>query len=125
LLFGNNALLNGVISDASNIPYTYQSYSTINDMGRSWVFKYGTAVAKEMLGFIRGKYSSIPIPNAEVTLNSADLLSSAQSEKTALLEQLRTFLAELTKEKMMARQQAENDSLNEVLSKVPLKIYIG
>ena len=125
LLFGNNALLNGVISDASNIPYTYQSYSTINDMGRSWVFKYGAAVAKEMLGFIRGKYSSIPIPNTEVTLNSADLLSSAQSEKTALLEQLRTFLAELTKEKMMARQQAENDSLNEVLSKVPLKIYIG
>jgi hypothetical protein len=125
LLFGNIALLNGVISDASNIPYTYQSYSTINDMGRSWVFKYGVAVAKEMLGYIRGKYSSIPIPNSEVTLNSADLLSAAQSEKTALLEQLRAFLAEVTKEKMLARQQAENASINEVLSKIPLKIYVG
>ena len=125
LLFGNIALLNGVISDASNIPYTYQSYSTINDMGRSWVFKYGVAAAKEMLGYIRGKYSSIPIPNSAVTLNSADLLSAAQSEKTALLEQLRAFLAEVTKEKMLARQQAENASINEVLSKIPLKIYVG
>jgi hypothetical protein len=125
LLFGNSALINGAITDASNIPYTYQSYSTINDMGRSWIFKYGAAVAKEMLGFIRGKYSSIPIPNAEVTLNSADLLSSAQSEKTALVEELKTFLGEMTKEKMMARQQAENDAMNEILSKIPLKIYIG
>jgi hypothetical protein len=125
VLFGNTALINGVVSDASNIPYTFQSYSTINDMGRSWVFKYGVAAAKEMLGYIRGKYSSIPIPNSEVTLNSADLLSAAQSEKTALLEQLRAFLAEVTKEKMLARQQAENASINEVLSKIPLKIYVG
>jgi len=125
LLFGNSALLNGAISDASNIPYTYQNYSSINDMGRSWIFKYGSAVAKEMLGYIRGKYSTIPIPNSEVTLNSADLLSAAQAEKTALIEQLRTFLGELTKEKMLARQQAENDAMNEILGKVPLKIYIG
>lgn len=125
LLFGNSALLTGAVSDASNIPYTYQSYSTINDMGRSWVFKYGAAVAKEMLGYIRGKYSSIPIPNAEVTLNSADLLSAAQTEKTALIDQLRTFLDNMTKDKMLARQQAENDSMSEVLSKIPLKIYVG
>jgi hypothetical protein len=58
-------------------------------------------------------------------LNSADLLSAAQAEKTALIEQLRTFLGELTKEKMLARQQAENDAMNEILGKVPLKIYIG
>jgi len=125
LLFGNTAVLNGVISDASNIPYTYQTYSTINDMGRSWIFKYGAAIAKEMLGYVRGKYSSVPIPNAEVTLNASDLLSAAQSEKDALVTQLREFLAELTKEKMLTRQQAENDAMNEILSKIPLKIYIG
>ena len=125
LLFGNTAVLNGVISDASNIPYTYQTYSTINDMGRSWIFKYGAAVAKEMLGYVRGKYSSVPIPNAEVTLNASDLLSAAQSEKEALTTQLREFLAELTKEKMLTRQQAENDAMNEILSKIPLKIYVG
>ncbi len=30
VLFGNNALLNNVITDASNIPYTYQTYGKIN-----------------------------------------------------------------------------------------------
>jgi len=42
-----------------------------------------------------------------------------------LIEQLRTFLDNMTKDKMLARQQAENDSMSEVLSKIPLKIYVG
>ena len=85
ILFGNTALINGVVSDASNIPYTYQPYGSINDMGRAWILKYGAAIAKEMLGYVRGKYSSIPIPNAEVTLNGSDLVSQGQSEKEALI----------------------------------------
>jgi hypothetical protein len=125
LLFGNSALLTGAVSDASNIPYTYQTYGTINDMGRSWIFRYGSALAKEMLGFVRGKYSSIPIPNAEITLNSADLLSAASGEKQALIQELRDFLAQMTKDKMLERQKAENDAMHEILSKVPLKIYVG
>ncbi len=125
ILFGNTAVMDNVISDASNIPYTYQKYSQINDMGRAWIYRYGAALVKEMLGYIRGKYSSIPIPNAEITLNGSDLVSQGQTEKDTLITQLREFLEKLTKESMMARQQAENDAMNEVLSKVPTKIYIG
>ena len=125
VLFGNTALLNDVVSDASNIPYTYQSYSNINDMGRAWIFKYGTALAKEMLGFVRGKYSSVPIPNGEVTLNGSDLISQGQTEKGELITQLREFLDKLTKENMMTRQNAESTQMHEMLSKVPLKIYVG
>ena len=125
VLFGNTALLNDVVSDASNIPYTYQTYGTINDMGRSWIIKYGIALAKEMLGFVRNKYSSIPIPNGEVTLNGAELVSQGQAEKEALITQLREFLDKLTKEQMMTRQNSESTQLNELLSKVPLKIYVG
>jgi len=125
ILFGNTALLNGVVSDASNIPYTYQTYSTINDMGRTWIFKYGAAIAKEMLGNVRNKYNNIPIPGAEVTLNGGELLSQAQSEKDALITQLREFLDKLTKEQMLTRQNAEAAQMNEILAKVPLKIYVG
>jgi hypothetical protein len=125
ILFGNTALLNGVVSDASNIPYTYQNYSSINDMGRSWIFKYGVALVKEMLGYVRSKYSSIPIPNAEVTLNGGDLVSQGQSEKESLITQLREFLDKLTKEQMLTRQNAEATQMNEILAKVPLKIYVG
>ena len=105
--------------------YTYQKYSQINDMGRSWIYRYATALAKETLGYVRSKYSTIPIPNSDVTLNGADLISQGQSEKEALITQLREFLDKLTKESMMTRQQAENDAMNEILSKIPTKIYIG
>jgi len=125
ILFGNTALLTGVVSDAANIPYTNHQYRTINDMGRSWIFKYGVATVKEMLGYVRGKYSSIPIPNSEVTLNGSDLVTQGQSEKEALVTQLREFLAELTKEKMLTRQNAEATQMTEILGKVPLKIYVG
>ena len=125
LLFGNTALLNNVVSDASNIPYTYQTYRNINDMGRAWIIKYGIALAKEMLGYIRNKYSSVPIPNGEVTLNGSDLVSQGQSEKETLITQLREFLDKMTKEQMMTRQNAEATQMHEMLSKVPLKIYVG
>jgi hypothetical protein len=125
LLFGNTALLNNVVSDASNIPYTYQNYGNINDMGRAWIIKYGIALAKEMLGLIRNKYSSVPIPNGEVTLNGTELVSQGQAEKETLITQLREFLDKLTKEQMMTRQNAEATQMHEMLSKVPLKIYIG
>ena len=94
-------------------------------MGRAWIIKYGLAIIKEMLGYVRGKYSTVPIPNSEVTLNGAELVSQGQSEKEALITQLREFLDKLTKESMMTRQQSENDSMNEILSKVPTKIYVG
>jgi hypothetical protein len=125
LLFGNTALINGAVSDASNIPYTYQQYSSINDMGRAWIIKYATALAKEMLGFVRGKYSSVPIPNSEVTLNGSELVSQGQSEKESLISQLREFLDKMTREAMITRQNAESTQMNEILAKVPLKIYVG
>ena len=125
ILFGNTAVLNGVVTDASNIPYNYQTYSNINDMGRAWILRYALALSKEMLGRVRGKYSTVPIPNAEVTLNGSELVSEAQSEKSDLIAQLKEFLDKLTKEQMLTRQAAEDDAINNVLSKVPLKIYVG
>ena len=117
--------MRGVITDASNIPYNYQTYSRINDMGRAWIFRYALALSKEMLGFIRNKYSSIPIPNGEVTLNGADLTSQGQSEKETLITQLREFLEKMTREQMITRQNAEATQLLEMQAKIPLKIYVA
>lgn len=125
LLFGNTALLPGVVSDASNIPYKYQQYGTINDMGRAWIIRYALALVKEMLGFVRGKYSSIPIPGAEATLNGSELVTQGQSEKESLITQLREFLEKMSRENMLTRQNAEATQMGEMLAKVPLKIYVG
>jgi hypothetical protein len=125
VLFGNTALMRGVITDASNIPYTYQTYSRINDMGRAWIFRYALALSKEMLGMVRGKYSNVPIPNGEVTLNGADLMSQGQTEKEALISQLREFLEKMTREQMITRQNTEATQMMEIYAKVPLKIYVA
>jgi len=125
VLFGNTALMRGVITDASNIPYTYQTYSRVNDMGRAWIIRYGLALAKEMLGQVRSKYSSVPIPNGEVTLNGSDLMSQGQTEKGELITQLREFLEKMTREQMITRQNVEATQMMEILGKTPLKIYVG
>ena len=85
----SGSLGSGVVTDVSTVPYENPTYKYINSIGRQWVFEYTLAICKEMLGYIRGKYSTVPIPNAEVTLNHADLISAATAEKTALLERLR------------------------------------
>ena len=94
-------------------------------MGRSWIYRYGSALVKETLGYVRSKYSNVPIPGGEVQLNGSDLVTQGQSEKDALISQLREFLDKLTKEQMLTRQGAEATQMIEILSKVPLKIYVG
>ena len=75
----------GVVTDISTVPYENPTYEYINSIGRQWIFEYTLALAKEMLGYVRGKYSTVPIPGSEVTLNQSDLISAATSEKTALI----------------------------------------
>lgn len=56
-----------VIVTPSDVPYKNPTYSNINSIGRSWIFEYALALAKEMLGYVRGKYSTVPIPGSEIT----------------------------------------------------------
>ncbi len=115
----------GSISDFSNVPYNNVIYKNVNDVGKQWIRKYALALAKEMLGFIRGKYSSIPIPNAEITLNGSDLLSAGQTEKEALITELKDTLDTMSRQAQLERKQAESDALLQQMNKIPLKIYIG
>jgi len=114
-----------LISDMSKVPYNNPVYSFINAPGRYWIFEYTLALAKELLGYVRGKYGTVPIPGAEVTLNQAELLSAATAEKTALIEKLRTDLDEVTRQKQLERRAAENVAMKTTLNEVPLPIYIG
>ena len=115
----------GGITNMSNVPYTNPTYKLINEPGRQWIRRYALALAKEMLGSVRGKYQSVPIPGADTTLDFARLLSEAASEKTALIEELKTFLEETTRVKQLERQNQEAQLTQETFYKVPYPIYIG
>jgi len=114
-----------LVSNVSNANYNNPVYSQINSIGRSWIFEYTLALCKEMLGYVRGKYSTIPIPGDNVTLNQADLLASATTDKTALIEKLRGYFDETSREALLERRKNESDYAQSELNKTPMTIFIG
>jgi hypothetical protein len=114
-----------VVSDYSNVPYDNMQYQYINDVGKQWIRKYGLALSKELLGMIRSKYGSIPVPNAETTLDGDTLRGEATTEKESLVTELRENLEASSRKMMLEADSDESTRLQEKLQKVPLPIYIG
>ena len=122
---GNTVITQNVVSDYSNIGYDFAKYNKINDVGKQWIRKYTLALAKEMLGAIREKYSTVPIPGSEVSLDGAALRAEAQSEKDSLIEQLRENLDAVSKKVRMENEAAMVEQQQQVMTRVPLNIYVG
>ena len=113
------------ISNISQVPYRNIDYDTINSVGRAWIFEYTLALVKEILGYVRGKYTQVPIPGSEVTLNQADLLASSASSKEALVTKLREYFESTSRQALLERRQAESVARNSELGQVPMVIFIG
>jgi hypothetical protein len=121
------AFANGTnkISNTSNVPYVNPVYSKINSIGRAWIFEYTLARAKEALGLVRNKYSTIPIPGSEVTLNGDNLVASAATERDALITRLREYFDQTSRQALLERRQAESVARVAEISQVPMTIFIG
>jgi len=115
----------GLISNPSNVPYTNVTYLQINQPGKQWIYEYTLALASELLGLIRGKYTQIPAPGAEVTLNGADLISKGKDQQSLLRERLRGDFDAMSRQAQLERKQSENQSISSTLNDVPMFIYIG
>ena len=115
----------GVQSDFSNIRYDNMTYKEINDPGQQWIRKYTLALCKELLGIVRSKYGSIPIPGSETNMDGDTLRSEATAEKEALVSTLREMLEQSTSNEIMEEEAQEAEHTQDILRKVPLKIYIG
>lgn len=112
------------ISDISNIPYGILSYSAINSIAKSWIRRYALSTAKEMLGQVRSKYSTLPIPDTEITLNGEALMDQAKTEMETMNTELRELLDALGHQAQMEKRTAESAALMDQLAAVPMKIYI-
>lgn len=120
--YGTN---NGLIANPSKVPYSTITYAGINQPGRQWIYEYTLALASELLGLIRGKYTQIPAPGSEVTLNGADLIAKGRDQQTALRERLRGDFEEMSRRAQLERKQSENQSISSTLNDVPMFIYLG
>jgi hypothetical protein len=89
-----------------------------------WIYQYTLALCRELLGYVRGKYTQVPIPGAEVSLNQQDLLTDARSTKEALLLQLRESLDQSGRQKQLEKQAGNADNLSKTLSNVPMGLYV-
>lgn len=113
------------VADYSNIKYNFIPYRKINDVGKQWIRKYTLALAKELLGAVREKYNTVPIPGGETTLDGAALRAEATTEKENLITVLRENLLEISRPKTFEYKAAEAQQQMEMLQKVPLALYIG
>ena len=114
-----------LVTNVSNVPYNNIEYSTINSPARQWIFRYTLAVSKEMLASIRGKYTTVPIPGAEVTTNAVELRGEAAAEKTALIEELKLMLEESSRAKYIERDAQIAQNAQDTFTKVPYPIYVA
>lgn len=114
-----------LITNVAEVPYSNPSYIYINSVGRQWIFRYTLALAKELLAYVRGKYTTVPVPGSEATLNQADLLTDARSEKEALLTSLREMLDQTSRSSQLERRAGESENLTKTLNGVPMTIFIG
>jgi len=113
------------ITNTSDAPYLNPTYSKINSIGRSWIFEYTLAKAKEMLGLTRNKYSQIPIPGAEVTLNGDSLATQGIAEQETLITRLREYFDQTSRQALLERRAAESAARVQEINQVPMTIFIG
>ena len=123
--YAPNAGQGSIITNVSNIPYENPVYSNINSIGRQWIFEYALSIVKEILGYVRGKYSVIPIPGSEVTLNQSDLITAASTEKVALIERLRAYFDTTSRKTLLENRALEAENQQKTINYVPMTIFIG
>ena len=115
----------GLVTNVGEVPYSNPTYNQLNSVAKQWIYRYTLALARELLGYIRGKYTTVPVPGSEATLNQADLLADARTEKETLLTNLREMLDQTSRVSQLERKSNESKFLKDTLSDVPMTIFIG
>ena len=113
------------INNMNTLPFSNIRFENINSIGKQWIRRFALALTKEMLGHVRGKFSSIPIPGESITLNASELISQSKEEQDKLREELKTILDELTYAKLIETDAAMVDNVDKILQNVPAGIFIG
>lgn len=113
------------VNNLNSLPFDNLPFEHINSIGQHWIRRYSLATSKVMLGHNRDKLSSIPIPNNEVTLNGASLVSEGREDQEKLKEELKTILDDLTYKKLIEDDAALVENAHSVFEKVPIGIYTG
>ena len=113
------------INNLNTMPFPNVPYDRINSIGKQWIRRFALALCKEMLGTVRSKFGTIPIPGNDVQLNGAELVTQAKEEQNALRDELKEILDELTYAQLMEGDAKILADTSDVQKQIPLPIYVG
>ena len=109
----------------NTLPFPNIPYENINSIGKQWIRRFALSLAKETLGQVRSKLASIPIPNNDITLNGPALVSEAKEEQTNLRTELKEALDQMVYAALAEQDQRLQNSVADVVQKIPTGIYVG
>jgi len=105
-----------IIQLPSDVPFDDILWVDLNPPAKTWIRRYFTALAKETLGRVRGKFSgALKVPDSELTMDYSSLHTEATDEKTKLVEELTLRLERLRQDKILERKALEAENLNKSL----------
>jgi len=108
------------VSSLGNIPFGNIQFSKINSMGHQWVRQMCLALSREQLGLIRSKFSKIPIPGQDLTLNGTELVTQGREDKKELITQLKEMLDSMTYDKLIETQALRAENMQKQLKFIPM-----
>jgi len=113
------------VNNLNTVPLGNIPYANINSIGKQWIRRFCLSLCKEILGHVRGKFATLPIPGADVTMNASDLLSQAKEEQEALRTELKEVLDTLTYDKLAESDAAMVENNTKINSFIPMEIFTG
>jgi hypothetical protein len=113
------------INNMNTLPFANLPYENINSIGKQWIRRFCLALCKEILGQIRSKFATIPIPGESVTLNGSALITEGKEQQEKLREELKTMLDKITYSKLAEQTANDSENLQKIESKVPFNIFVG
>ena len=113
------------VNSMNTLPLANIPYANINSIGKQWIRRFALSLVKETLGQIRSKFTQIPIPGNQVSLNGDKLISQAREEQKTLREELQKVLDEMTYEKITEIQKNIVKNTQDAVKAYPYFIYQG
>jgi hypothetical protein len=113
------------VNNMNTLPIGNIPFVSINAIGKQWIRRFALALCKEILGQVRSKFGTVPIPGEQVTLNGPALLAEAKDEQQKLREELKTTLSELTYLKLSERDSTMLENAEKTVQKIPNYIFVG
>jgi hypothetical protein len=110
------------VSNLSNAPYGRMKYNKTNSVGRQWIRQFCLALCKELLGAVRSKFATVPIPSGDLQLNGTDLISQGREDQTRLRDQLVELLDGLTYSTLLEGQATDAENIMRALKHMPMPL---